>query len=236
MPPALLFDLDGTLISNSMETFLPGYFGALTKKLAALVPAEKLITQLNASTRLMMTEHDATLTNAEIFNSDFFAKVGVPRQVLMPQFDDFYECEYRDLRIYVSPVENARDIVARAFALRYPVVIATAPVFPLSALRQRLEWGGLADFPYALITDYATMHSSKPHAAYYTEIAARLQRPPGECVMVGNDVRMDILPARRAGMKTFWVTEAGDMPTDVPCTWRGTLDYFGELLESGELA
>ncbi len=235
MPPALLFDLDGTLISNSMDTFLPGYFAALTKKLADLVPPDRLIRQLNASTRAMMVEHDLTHTNAEIFSSDFFPKIGVPRELLMPRFEDFYECEYRDLRIYVSPVESAREIVSRAFALKYPVVIATAPVFPLSALKQRLEWGGLADFPYAFITDYETMHSSKPNSAYYAEIAARLERPPSDCVMVGNDVRMDIVPARRAGMKTFWVTDAGGMPTDVPSTWRGTLEEFGELLQSGEL-
>lgn len=236
MPPALLFDLDGTLISNSMDTFLPGYFAALTKKLADLIPPDKLVAQLNASTRAMMIEHDPKCTNAEVFSADFFPKIGVSRELLMPRFDDFYEREYRDLKMYVSPVESAKGIVTRAFALHYPVVIATAPVFPLSALKQRLQWGDLANFPYALITDYETMHSSKPNAAYYQEIAARVNRPPSECVMIGNDVRMDILPARRAGMKTFWITDAGDMPTDVPSTWRGTLDDFGELLDSGELA
>jgi hydroxymethylpyrimidine pyrophosphatase-like HAD family hydrolase len=41
MPKAILFDLDGTLINDSMETFLPPYFAALTKKLAHLVVPEK---------------------------------------------------------------------------------------------------------------------------------------------------------------------------------------------------
>jgi FMN phosphatase YigB (HAD superfamily) len=235
MPKALLFDMDGTLIHNSMNTFLPPYFAALTKKLAGLVAPEVLIPQLQASTRLMMENEDPALTNAEVFAADFFAKIGVPQAQLMPLFEDFYEHEYRELSVYVSPVEGAREIVARAIALHHPVVIATAPLFPLSALKQRLAWGNLLDLPYEFITDYATMHASKPSPAYYREIAARLGRPPEECLMIGNEVQMDILPARRAGMKTFWITDAPELPTDVPADWRGALADFGELLGSEEL-
>ncbi|MGE5264945.1 MAG: HAD hydrolase-like protein [Acidobacteriota bacterium] len=64
----------------------------------------------------------------------------------------------------------------------------------------------------------------------------RHHRPAQECVMVGNKVQMDILPARRAGMKTFWITDAGSMATDVPADWRDTLADLGALVESGELA
>jgi FMN phosphatase YigB (HAD superfamily) len=124
-------------------------------------------------------------------------------------------------------------LVERALARHHPVVIATAPLFPLAALKQRLEWGNLADLPYAFITDYATMHSSKPNPAYYREIAERLKCPPADCVMVGNEVQMDILPARRAGMKTFWITDAGQMPTDVPADWRGSLEELSAFIEIG---
>ena len=234
MPKALLLDLDGTLIANSMETFLPPYFAALTKKLAGLVAPEKLIAQLNASTRVMMANNDPTRTNAEAFAADFFPKIGLPREQLMPLFDDFYTREYRELRAFVKPREGARQIVSRAIAARYAVVIATMPVFPRAAIVQRLEWGNLANLPYALITDYETMHASKPNPAYYREIAAQIGCAPGDCVMVGNDVQLDILPARRVGMKTFWITDAGDLPTDVPADWRGTLEDLGGLLERGE--
>lgn len=229
MPKALLFDLDGTLIENSMETFLPPYFSALTKKLARWVPPEKLIAQLQSSTRVMMN-HDPARTNAEVFAEDFFPKIGVSREQLMPLFDEFYATEYRDLRIFTKPVEGAREILSRALELRHPVVIATAPLFPIGALKERLEWGDLADLPFALITDYETMHSSKPSPAYYLEIATRLKCPAEECVMIGNEVEMDILPARRAGMKTFWITDAPELPTDVPADWRGTLAQLGALL------
>ncbi len=232
MPKALLFDLDGTLIENSMDTFLPPYFSALTKKLAGLVAPEKLIAQLQASTRLMMLNDDPARTNAQVFVDDFFPKIGVAREQLMPLLDDFYLTEYRELRAFTMPVEGARELVSRALELHHPVVIATAPLFPIGALKERLDWANLADLPFAFITDYETMHASKPNPAYYREIAARLKLPPEECVMIGNEVEMDILPARRAGMKTFWITDAPELPTDVPSDWRGSLEQVAELLKS----
>jgi len=233
---ALLFDLDGTLISNSMETFLPPYFAALTKKLAPLVPPAPLIAQLRASTQVMMANQDPARTNAQVFADDFFPRLGLARERLLPLLDDFYAREYRALRVYVQPIAPARPLIERALARGYRVVIATAPVFPRAAIEQRLEWGNLADLPYALVTDYETMHASKPNPAYYREIAARIGCAPTECVMVGNDVEMDIVPARRVGMKTFWVTDAGGVPTEAPADWCGTLAAFAELLERGEFA
>ena len=133
-----------------------------------------------------------------------------------------------------KPVEAAQDILAHAFERHHPVVIATAPLFPIGALTQRLKWGNLADLPFTFITDFEIMHASKPNPTYYREIAARAKVAPEDCVMIGNNVQMDILPARRAGMKTFWINDAGSMATDVPNNWRSTLADFGEQLESGE--
>ena len=234
MLKAILFDMDGTLIENSMETFLPPYFAALSKKMAHLVAPEKLIAQLRASTEVMMNNRDAARALADVFAADFYPQVGVPREQLEPVFEDFYAREYRDLRAFTRPVEGARAVIARAFDANLQVVIATGPFFPLTALQQRLEWGGLADFAYAFVTSYETMHACKPHAAYYREIAARLNVAPEECLMIGNDVQMDIVPARKAGMKTFWITNVGMFPTDVPCDWRGTLRDVGELLKKVE--
>ncbi|HEX7594239.1 MAG TPA: HAD family hydrolase [Anaerolineae bacterium] len=235
MPKAILFDMDGTLIDDSMDTFLPPYFAAITKKLAHLVPPERFIAQLQASTRAMVASSDPTRTMAETFAADFFPKIGLPRETLMPLFDDFYAREYPQLRAFVQPLPAARDLVARVIQRGHPVVLATMPVFPGTAIRQRMEWGRIADFPYALITDYETMHASKPHSAYYSEIATMIGCAPEDCVMVGNEIKNDILPARKAGMKTFWVTNAGGILTDVPADWHGTLEDFGRLLESRSL-
>jgi FMN phosphatase YigB (HAD superfamily) len=75
------------------------------------------------------------------------------------------------------------------------------------------------------------MGTSKPNPAYYREIAEKIGCAPEDCVMVGNEVQNDILPAKRVGMKTFWVTDTAFMATDVPADWRGTLAEFGEVLK-----
>jgi HAD superfamily hydrolase (TIGR01549 family) len=183
----------------------------------------------------MVANADPTRTLADTFAADFFPRVGIARETLMPLFDDFYAREYRELRAYVNPIPEARTVVSHAIAARAPVVIATMPVFPLVAVQQRLAWGKLADFEYALITAYENMRASKPNPAYYREIAEKIGVAPEDCVMVGNEVQNDILPAKRVGMKTFWVTNAAFMATDVPTDWRGTLAEFGALLERGGL-
>ena len=235
MPKAILFDLDGTLVDDSMDAFLPPYFAALTKKLAGWVEPARFIAQLQASTRAMVTSNDPTRTLAEVFAADFFPKIGAPRETFTPLIDDFYVSEYPQLRSYVNAAAGARDMVERAARRGHPLVIATMPVFPRTAILQRMEWGHIADFPYALVTDYETMHASKPNPAYYREIAALIGYRPTDCVMVGNEAQNDILPAKRAGMKTFWVTDAGSIPTDVPADWHGTLEDFGARLERGEI-
>jgi FMN phosphatase YigB (HAD superfamily) len=40
---AVLFDLDDTLLENSMDRFLKAYFGLLTPNMAHLIPPEKFI-------------------------------------------------------------------------------------------------------------------------------------------------------------------------------------------------
>jgi phosphoglycolate phosphatase-like HAD superfamily hydrolase len=152
MSKAILFDLDGTLVDDSMDTFLPPYFAALTKKMAGWVEPSRFIAQLQASTRAMVMSNDPTYPLEEIFAADFFPRLGAPRETFLPLIEDFYVSEYPHLRSLVNPVAGARDVVARAVQRGHPVVIATMPVFPRTAILQRMQWGHIADFPYALVT------------------------------------------------------------------------------------
>ncbi len=229
---AILFDLDATLLDNDMRTFLPPYFRALCSRVGDLIPPDKLTRQLMESTQRMIQNTDPTRTNQEIFAADFFPKIGHSPEELTPLFADFYEHDFPLLRKYTRPRPEARQVVQECFDRGYDVVIATSPVFPLRAVQHRLEWAGVADFPYALITTYENMHTCKPHPRYYLEIAERIGRAPAECIMVGNDPEADIVPAAQAGMRTFYVVYDEAESRAVAADYRGTLEDFLGLVRS----
>ena len=237
MIKTILFDLDDTLLDNAMETFLPRYLEALTPRMAHLIPPHRFVEQLLSSTRAMAGNTDPTRTNRQVFTEDFFPKVGHPLEVLMPVFDDFYAHDFGRLRIYTRAKPEARAIMKEVFAQGYTVVIATNPVFPLTAIEQRLEWAGVRDFDYALITSYENMHASKPHLAYYREILGKIGCHADECLMVGNSFEEDIAPAMKLGIKSFWVVDAKPSITKptLQADWQGALADFGGLIESGWL-
>jgi FMN phosphatase YigB (HAD superfamily) len=106
------------------------------------------------------------------------------------------------------------------------VVIATNPIFPETAIRQRMEWAGISDFPFKLITSYEVMHSAKPNSSYYMEILEHIGRSPDECIMVGDDWGNDIVPATKVGLQVFWVNTTTDSMNGLDPFARGTLTEF----------
>lgn len=207
---AILFDLDDTLLTTRLDTFLPGYIQALARHVASVVDPGKLVECLMKATRIMSARHDPTLTNQQVFDRNFFPDIGVPAETLTPVFEDFYLNTFPALQALTTPRPAARSVVQAAFARVTDVVIATQPVFPLTAIRQRLAWAGVDDFPYRLVTAYENMHTCKPDPAYYQEIAARVGVPATECLMVGNDLDQDIAPAASAGMFTYHILPDGE--------------------------
>jgi FMN phosphatase YigB (HAD superfamily) len=232
---AILLDLDDTLLVNPMSTFIPAYFRALTGYLADRVPAEKLIAELLRATEAMDRNDGSGPTNEEIFAAAFYPALGVERGELEPVLERFYSDAFPSLRARTRPLPEARSVVELAFARGLQVAIATNPLFPRTAIEQRLAWAGASpdDFPYTLVTTYEEMHATKSHPAYYGEILARLGRLPGECLMVGDDWALDVEPACRMGMAAFWVADpAAPRPrADVALVGQGGLGALLPLLE-----
>jgi len=233
---AVLFDLDGTLLCSAMEgTFLDHYFAALIEYARDLCPAETLLAALSAGTRAVQARQDAEgPTNEASFGAAFAEQLGRPWEELGTFFARFYEERFPALHVYAQPQPDGRRAVQACLAAGYQVVIATNPLFPRGAVEHQLAWAEVDDLPFALITTVENMHTSKPAPAYYLEIAERIDVAPGACLMVGNDLLRDILPAQRAGMRTYladdWVTNAD--PAIQPDR-RGTLGELAQWIENG---
>lgn len=206
---ALLFDLDDTLLGNEMGGFFAEYIRLLAPHMAAWIPPEKLFGLIWRGGEAMMANCDPSRTTLDCFCQALEAE-GIPVEACMPAFDEFYATDFQRLRDYVQVVPTARPLLEWALGQGYDVVIATNPMFPETAIRQRLEWAGIGDLPYVLITSCENMHHAKPNPLYYREILRKIGREPDECVMIGNDLRLD-MAAREVGIQTYWITD--QLPT-----------------------
>lgn len=213
---ALLLDLDGTLLVNDMDRFVPAYLEALAGFAAAVVPPDRLVPVLLAATRAMSLNDGSGPTNQQVFAASFFPALGQSRAELEPLFERFYAEVFPSLRRLTRPAPGARKLVAWAFDHGLQVVIATNPLFPATAIEQRLAWAEVSvdDFAYELVTTYERMHATKDSLSYYDEILDRIGRSPEECLMVGDDWGWDIVPATELGLAAFWVADPAAEPPD----------------------
>jgi FMN phosphatase YigB (HAD superfamily) len=232
MSQALLLDLDDTLLHNSMGDFLPRYFGALSHAVSSVIEREPFLKALQYATQKVIRDNDPTHTNETIFWNHFDPHMPIPRDEMMVFLNRFYDEIFPTLDADTHPMEGALELVQAAQSAGWKVVVATNPIFPEVANRHRMTWAGLNPANFDLITSYENMHSTKPHASYYAEIADRLGIAPEACVMAGNHLSNDILGASQAGMRTFWVTDYAIDDADVEPDGKGTLTDLRQWLFS----
>ncbi len=233
---ALLIDLDGTILDIDQDRFVPAYILALAQRFTAYLKPEEFARCLLASTRVMIENNDASSTNEAVFYDDFCRRLGQPYAAIAPIVKQFYEQDFPKLRRWGKPYPGSGRVVETARARGLAVVLATQPVFPLTAIEQRLSWGGLSPADFDLITAAGNMHFCKPRAEYYLEISAKINTPPGRCLMAGNDVQEDLCAAA-VGMKTFLVEgfvldRGGPAPA---INHRGSLQDLAALIEGSDL-
>jgi FMN phosphatase YigB (HAD superfamily) len=228
---AILFDLDGTLLDADMDVFLPPYVEALAASVAHLVPPDQFVPCLMQASAAMMA-NDGKATNEAVFAQAFYPSLGHARAELEPILMNFYANEYPQLRRYTHRMPEARSVVQLTFDRGWEVVIATNPLFPRTAIAQRLEWAGVADFPYRLVTTYENSCAAKPNLLYYQQILETIGHPAAACVMVG-DEDMDMVAAH-LGCPTFLIAGPRSelAPTTPEPTFRGTLDGLRQLLQT----
>ena len=226
---AILFDLDGTLIDVDLKRFVPEYLKLLASTVSHLVRQSKFISKLLIASEAV-NKNDGSKTNEEVFETTFFPSIGYTREEINPLFDKFYEDDFSKLRQYTRQKPAARRVMEYVFKKGYIVVIATTPLLPETAMRQRLQWAGVADFQYRLITTIENSSSNKPNLSYYQSILDYIDIPAEECLMVGDEAK-DMVAAN-LGIKTYLVkSDNTEMTPDIPePNYQGTLADLEHLL------
>lgn len=208
MIKAVLFDLDNTLLKNPTQAFVSGYVDRINEFFGArwnIAPGDSLrqgVQMMMNSPRLIWQ------SNLEMYWDCMRPMWPYTTEELLAAFDEFYATEYDKLKEITEPARDGALVIDRVRGAGYKVIIATNPVYPVEAIRRRLEWAGLPGnlSHYDFVTTADNMHFTKPHPAYYAEILARAGLEPDEAVMVGDEPRYDIEAASAIGLHTYHLT------------------------------
>jgi FMN phosphatase YigB (HAD superfamily) len=225
---AVLFDLDGTLLDIDINAFLRKYFGALSRVVATVVDdstnVDDVMQGILHGTDKMMQPHPGII-NRDVFVAELRDATGLDLEDHWDVFDRFYEDVFPGLGDGLGPREGALDAWAAATGAGLKVGVATNPIFPARAIEHRLDWAGVQHSTAKVITTYEIMTAAKPHAEYYRQTAQMMGVEPSDCLMVGDDVHLD-MPAGDVGMKTFYVGEDPDAVAD----YRGDMNDLADLI------
>lgn len=227
MIKAVLLDLDNTLLKNSDSVFVAEYFRLMDDYFFTRWNTT-LSSTLRRVIKASMSRRDPQHTNSQIAQQILAEETGKTAEELAGVFIDFYAEVYPNLRRCTEPVPGAAALVDYLREHKYAIAIATNPLYPPEAIRQRIAWAGLPDTldAYTLVTHADNMHFVKPDAAYYAEIVARIGVEPDEAVMVGDSLVNDIEPAAWVGLNTFTITDEGNS------TYAGSLSHFYQTVIS----
>ena len=235
MTLTLLLDLDDTLLDTNLDTFMPAYFRALSKHMATHAAPDVMLRALVSGVSLMNESEDPTQTLEEIFDADFYIKLGFTKQDLIHILEAFYDDVFPLLGEHTRQRPEAVPFIEWAISCGYRIAIATDPLFPRKATYHRLRWAGFDPERFELVSTVEHFHFTKTHPAYYAEVLGRLGWPEGPVLMVGNDVERDLRPAHQLGLKTYFVDGTSSASPGFE-TGRGRLADLRPWLESIDLS
>ncbi|WP_024889142.1 phosphoglycolate phosphatase [Luteimonas huabeiensis] len=212
--PAVLFDLDGTLVDSASD--IAEAVNRLFDDLGVpRVPEATVRGWIGDGARQLLA---TALAHA---GSD------TPVDAAMDRFMVHYEaCLLRDARLYPGVAETLAALRARSARL------GVCTNKPERFVRPLLAALGVSDAIEACVGG-DSLPERKPSPLPLLHLAARLGHRPGECLMVG-DSRTDFLAAQAAGMPVVLV--AYGYPRDFDLRRAGALavlERFDALLELG---
>ena len=226
---AVLFDLDGTLVFHDQAQFLSEYFKSISSDVASLgYDPKEFLGAMDYATRVMLVNDGARL-NQDLFWIKFFEYTSKFDNKIIEASDNFYIGKFKELRAFAQENSLAKKAVELAHEKGRKVVLATNPVFPMTAQLERLSWSGLSEKDFDLITSYENSHYCKPDPRYYFEICKKIDVNPQNAIMIGNDEREDMKGAFEAGLMGYLVTDCRIMAKDY--YWKGQRGSFEQSLK-----
>ena len=205
MLKAILFDLDGTLLTMNEDEFTKGYFGLLCKKAAPLgYDVEKLMGVIWTGTKAMI-KNGGDKTNEEVFWEEFEKVYGMDKLKDKEVFDEFYVTDFKKTKAFCGDNDYAKNIVSYARERGLKVILSSNPLFPRTGMTTRMKFVGLEESDFDYITSYENSHYAKPNPKYYEEVLEKNNLRADEVIYFCNSEKEDVLPASACGIKSYLV-------------------------------
>jgi len=207
MIKTVFFDLDGTLLPMDLDIFTKAYIASLSASLSGSDgEVAKKIAEGTMAGVYAMVKNDGQKTNEEVFWASFDKILPANLYRDSKEIEHYYRIEFQKVKDVCSFTPKASEIVKKAKELSFKVVLATNPLFPMTATESRMKWAGLDSGDFEYVSSYENSHFCKPSLGYYREILDKLSIRADECLMVGNDADEDMI-AKELGMQVFLLTD-----------------------------
>lgn len=223
----ILFDLDGTLLSMDTDLFIKNYFGYIADHLKDYFTQEEVVRLFWKCTEKVIASNDGSKTNEQVFFESFFSEVDVDQAELVPVLNEFYATKFSLLQ---HIAESKREMIEAISILKdkgYELVIATNPIFPEVAIKQRVAWAKLNVEDFKHITTFEQSHFTKPNINYYHEVLHTIDKQAENCLMVGNHIDEDMI-SNTIGIDTYLITNhvMGDETNKANVKYEGNYTDF----------
>ncbi|MGI6392405.1 MAG: HAD family hydrolase [Candidatus Izemoplasmatales bacterium] len=229
----IMFDLDGTLLPLDEDKFINLYFGGLAK-IAAQINLEhgRFMDALASGVKAMLS-NDGGETNYNRFWKTFCTDLNLETAVVEQLFLEYYLTDFKKCRVSSWNNPLALPLIRFLKQKGKRIILATNPLFPLVAIRERMSWINLEIVDFSDITTYENSSFSKPKYQYYQEIIQRHALDVNQTLMIGNDASEDMI-AGVLGVKTYLVTDClkNEANLDLTAFRRGSFQDLDTYLRS----
>jgi FMN phosphatase YigB (HAD superfamily) len=230
----LLIDLDGTLLGNKPLPLTIDFmrqsiaalarFGGTRKAIGTLLAIQK---EFKRPSKLLAND----IRVVELCAQHLKVPADEARKFLRENIFKIFPTLHK----YFFPVPGSKEFLDWAKD-HYPLLLATNPVWPPEVNELRVRWAGIDPSIFKGMTHVRRMNACKPTPEYYEQILEQEGIKAKDCMLVGDDVKMD-LPATRVGISVFIVGKYKRLsrlkpPKAKAPAWRGTYKDLRELLEA----
>ncbi|MDR0426048.1 MAG: HAD family hydrolase [Clostridiales bacterium] len=231
---AMIFDLDGTLLPMDHMRFGTMYFESVRALFDGdpRVDGGRLFMDGLKAGIIAMKKNDGSQTNRAAYHRAFVEKTGYDGAYVEDKMERYYLSAFKALKISTHPDPNIAAAVRLLKEAGIKLALATDPLFPLSAVVERIGWADLKPSDFLHIPTYDKHRFSKPAPGFFGEVLSYIDAAPADTLMVGNSVYND-MPSARAGIDCYMLDDCllNEKNEDIVCKYRSDIQGFYRFVE-----